>query len=81
MSEEIKVPEAEAAVAPIVKPKQFLLMADESMMIFLGKIMPTLMFVQVEGMAMQGNTDHMLLVSPVAKTAVETVPVEGVKGE
>lgn len=72
---DVQAPVAEApAQAP--KPKQYLLMADETTMLFLGKIMPSLLFVQVEGMAMQNNNEHMLLVNPLPKPASpETVPV------
>lgn len=48
------------------KPKQYLLMADELHMAMLGKIMPGLQFVPVEGMAVQNNPNHMFLVNPVA---------------
>lgn len=49
------------------KPKQYLIMADEMHMALLGKLLPGLLFVQVEGMAMQGNDTHMLLVNPIVK--------------
>jgi len=75
MSEEVKQPEA----APVAKAKQYLLMADEVSMMIIAKLMPGMLFVQVEGMAMQGNSEHMLLVNPIAKPpAPETVPVPGV---
>lgn len=79
MSEELKQ-EATASEAP-AKAKQYLLMADELHMAVLSKIIPGLLFVQVEGMAMQGNDNHMLLVNPIAKPVPPTVPVEGVKPE
>jgi hypothetical protein len=85
MSEEIKqeVPAAEAAPAPVEapKPKQFLIMADELHMAMLGKLLPGLLFVQVEGMAMQNNDTHMLLVNPLPKVAPATAPVEGIKAD
>jgi hypothetical protein len=80
MSEEV-IQEEVAPEAPIPKPKQYLVMVDEITMAILGKIMPGLLFVQVEGMAMQGNDNHMLLVNPVVKPPVPTVPVEGIKPE
>ena len=66
---------------PTPKPKQYLVMVDETNMIFLSKLMPSMLFVHVEGMAMQGNSEHMLLVNPIAKTEVVTTPLEGVKAE
>jgi hypothetical protein len=68
----------EEPVSP-VKPKQYLLMVDEASKDALGRLIPSLTFVQIEGMGMQNNSDHMLLVSPLPKTAVETMPVEAVK--
>ena len=66
---------------PAPKAKQYLIMADEIHMAMLGKMMPGLLFVQVEGLAMQGNSDHMLLVNPVQKVPTVTAPIEGVKAE
>lgn len=63
------------------KPKQYLLMADELHMAVLGKIIPGLLFVQVEGMGMQNNSTHMLLVNPVADPPVATQSIDGVKAE
>lgn len=76
------IPEAPVET-PIVspKPKQYLLMADELHMSVLGKIIPGLLFVQVEGMAMQNNSTHMLLVNPVVTPPLATQPVDGVKAE
>lgn len=67
--------------SPIANPKQYLLMADEVTMPILGKLIPGLLYVQVEGMAMQGNDNHMLLVNPMVKPTVPTIPLEGVKPE
>lgn len=69
MSEEVK--------APAPKPKQYLLLADELHMAMLGKLMPGLMFVQVEGLAIQNNDSYMMLVNPIAKPQ----PVAAVKAE
>lgn len=71
MSEEVKAP------APAPKPKQYLLLADELHMAMLGKLMPGLMFVQVEGLAIQNNDSYMMLVNPIAKPQ----PVAAVKAE
>jgi hypothetical protein len=77
---EAAAPEVTTAEAP-AKPKQYLIMADELHMAILGKIIPGILFVQVEGMAMKDNSDHMLLVNPIAKPAPVTTPIEGVKAE
>lgn len=75
-----EAPVAEAAQVAEAPPrsKQYLIMADEMHMAILGKIMPGILFVQVEGMAMKDNSDHMLLVNPIAKPAAVTAPIEGV---
>ncbi len=62
MSEEVKQEETPAQT----KPKQYLLVVDEISMAILGRIMPGLMFVQVEGIGMQNNPNHMLLVNPIS---------------
>jgi len=77
MSEEI-VPEAVEAPP---KPKQYLVMVDELSRAIIGKIMPGILFVEIEGMAMEGNANHMLLVNPVPKVEPVTVPIEGVKAD
>lgn len=69
-----EAPVQDPVAAP--KAKQYLIMADELHMAMLGKIIPGLLFVQVEGMAMQNNDQHMLLVNPIVKPpAPETVQV------
>lgn len=78
MSEEIKAPAVEA---PVQKPKQYLLMVDEMAMSMLGKLLPGMLFVQIEGMSMQGNDNHMLLVSPINKPVPVTQTVPGVSVE
>lgn len=75
----IETPIESAVVPP--KPKQYLIMADELHMAMLGKLLPGLLFVQVEGMAMQNNSTHMLLVNPVVAPPLATQPVDGVKAE
>lgn len=60
MSEEVKLQDR--------KSKQYLLMVDEIHMAILSKIVPGLLFVQVEGMAMQNNDTHMLLVTQTKNT-------------
>lgn len=47
------------------KSKRYLLMADELHMGLIAKLIPGMLFVEVEGMAMQNNTTHMLLANPV----------------
>jgi hypothetical protein len=66
MTEEVKQQEA-----PAPKPKQYLLMVDEVTMTILGRILPTLLFVEVEGMNMKDNETHSLLVNPKAKPVEE----------
>lgn len=70
MSEDLtKIEETEVA-APAAKPKQFLILADELHMALLGKLIPGLLYVQVEGMNMEHNPNYMLLVNPVKKEPV-----------
>jgi hypothetical protein len=56
------------------KPKQYLLMADELHMAVLSKLLPGLMYVQVQGMAIAGNSDHMILVSPLPHIDPKSIP-------
>lgn len=72
-------PVKEEVVAP--KPKQYLIMTDEIHRAILGKIMPGILFVQVEGMAMKDNSDHMLLVNPIVKPATVAMPDEVVQAD
>lgn len=74
MSDEVIVPEEAVIPAEEVapKPKQYLLMVDEASMIFLGKLIPAMLFVQVEGLAMKDNDQYMLLVNPVKKVEEKT---------
>lgn len=61
MSEEVK--EAEVPEAP--KLKQYLLVVDDITMAFLGKIMPGIRYIEVEGMHVAGNDKHQFLVNPL----------------
>lgn len=70
MSEEVKNEE----IPP--KPKQYLVMVDEVSMAILGRLVPSMLFVQVEGMAMDGNANHMLLVNPIQKPQPIVAPLE-----
>lgn len=79
MSNEAPV-EIPQEAAPIPKPKQYLLMANELHMAMLSKIVPGMLFVQVEGMSMQNNPNYMLLVNPIAQPEV-TKPIEAVNPE
>lgn len=49
------------------KPKQYLLLADEMHMTLISRLMPGLLFVQVEGLSMKDSAEYMLLVNPVSK--------------
>lgn len=53
------------------KPKQYLLLADELHMTILGKLIPGLLFVEVEGLPMKDSTEYMLLANPVNKPKTE----------
>lgn len=69
MNEEVKQETADSSNSATIttKPKQYLIMADELHMALLGKLIPGLMYVQVEGMNMENNPDYMLLVNPAKK--------------
>lgn len=73
--EAVEVPKAVETPpdAPAQKPKQFLLVADEFTMAVMSKIMPGMLFVEVQGMAMKDNDTHMLLVNPKAVPAAPPV--------
>jgi hypothetical protein len=78
MSEE-QVPQeipVDAGQTAAPKPKQYLIMADELHMALLSKLLPGILFVQVEGMAMQNNNTHMLLVNPLPKAEPATQPLQ-----
>lgn len=49
------------------KPKQYLIMADELHMALFARLLPGLLFLQVEGMNVEKNDQHMLLVTPKPK--------------
>ena len=53
-------------------------MVDEVTMAILGKLMPTLLFLPIEGMSLQGNTTHQMLVSPLPPAPVEYAPLPDV---
>ena len=48
-------------------PKQYLLMVDESSMQLMMRILPTMIFVQVEGIKVNGQDNHQFLVNPLQK--------------
>ena len=56
---------------PIAKSKQYLMLLDEMTMAIIGKIMPCMQFVEVEGFGMKDNDDYMLLVNPVKRVVSE----------
>ena len=77
MSEELVQPEVAAPVeAPAPKPKQYLLMIDEINVAILSRLIPSIQFVQVEGIHMQNNDTHMALVSPMVKLVSQPMPVQ-----
>lgn len=54
--------------------KQYLLVLDDVTMVIIGRICPSLRFIEVEGMPMKDCTSHTLLVNPVA-VAIEPIPI------
>lgn len=78
VNENVASEEVKEAPAPR-KPKQFLIMADEMGIALLGKLIPSLLYVEVEGLAMQNNPNHMLLVNPIKREAPKTEAIEGTK--
>ncbi len=71
MSDEVnQVEEVKPNETVEVKPKQYLLMADEVTLIFLTKLIPSLQYVQVEGLGIDGNPNHQFLVNPICKSPV-----------
>lgn len=48
-----------------IKQKQYLLLANEIHMALLGRLMPGLMFLQVEGINLKENDSYMVLVNPI----------------
>ncbi|MFI0477800.1 MAG: hypothetical protein ACH349_01565 [Candidatus Rhabdochlamydia sp.] len=64
INEEVPI---EQVIPEVPKPKQYLIMADELTRAILGKIAPGLLFVEVEGIAVEGNDRHMLLANPIQK--------------
>lgn len=61
---------------PPVAPKQFLMVVDEVSMALLGRMVPGIKFLAVEGMDIPGNTNHRILVTPIKAVVAETQPVE-----
>lgn len=57
----------EASVETAVKPKQYLLLADEMHRVLLGRLIPGILFVEVEGINMKDNDGYMLLANPVPR--------------
>ena len=43
---------------------------DDLHMAILAKLIPGARFIEVEGMAVKDNTDYMILVNPIIKTAL-----------
>jgi len=54
------------------KPKQYLLMVDQLNMVLLSKMMPTLLFVEVEGY-INGDGKHQFLVNPLPQKDEEQI--------
>lgn len=61
----------EEMVETTPKPKQYLMVLDEVNMVILSKVMPSLRFIQVEGMPLKENENYMVLVNPIDKADVQ----------
>lgn len=59
------------APEPIAQPKQFLLLVDEMHMSLIGKLMPGLLFVEVQGKAIEKMDDCLFLINPKAPDVKE----------
>jgi len=62
------------------KRKQYLVLADEMHMALLGKLMPGILFIEVEGLAMPHDPTRMLLVNPVNAPAA-TPPTDSLNAD
>jgi len=72
MSEEVKK-EPDVVPGQTVVSKQYLIMVDELHMALLNKMIPGMLFVQVEGMNMADNPKYQVLVNPLPQKPVEEV--------
>ena len=68
-------PEAPQSIPEPIKPKQYLLMVDEASMAVMARLMPSLLFVAVEGLSMKDDPNHVVLVSPLPKPIGDIVPI------
>lgn len=48
-------------------PKQYLLVLNDVHMALLSNLIPGISFIQIEGLPIQGNDTHQLLVNPLPK--------------
>lgn len=53
------------------KPKQYIILIDDVAMAVLGKLMPSLKFCLVEGLAIPDNPHYHLLANPIIKKSEE----------
>lgn len=67
MSEEVKQEEPAVVAKESRVIPQYLLMVDEVGVAMLSKLMPSLLFVHIEGMSIPDNQNHQLLVTPIKK--------------
>lgn len=58
-----------------IQPKQYLMVVDEITMAIMGRIMPGIRYLQVEGAPTQGDANYQVLVTPVASKE-EAIPDE-----
>lgn len=49
------------------RPRQYVPLLDDVTIAMLSRLVPSMKFVQIEGMMVDGNTNHQFLVSPLNK--------------
>ncbi len=70
MSEELKL-EKDVVPGENVVSKQYLIMVDDLHRALLAKMIPGMLYVQVEGMNMADNPKYQVLVNPLPEKPVE----------
>lgn len=66
LTEEMKTMTEEMKVET-PRPKQYLVMVDDMGRALLGRLCPSLMYVEVEGVGLKEQPDYMALVNPLPK--------------
>ena len=62
--------EADVVPGQTTATRQYLIMVDEMHMALLNKMMPGMLFIQIEGMSMADNPKYQVLVNPLPQKAV-----------